>query len=45
VLDEGVIVERGGHGELLRRNGHYAALWRAQHNESSAESDSATTVA
>src|SRR4029077_7835862 len=30
VLDRGRIVEQGTHGELLRRGGHYAALWRRQ---------------
>jgi ATP-binding cassette subfamily B multidrug efflux pump len=30
VLDEGRIVEQGSHDELLRRNGHYAKLWRHQ---------------
>jgi len=30
VLDHGRIVERGTHGELLRANGHYAALWQRQ---------------
>jgi ABC-type transport system involved in Fe-S cluster assembly fused permease/ATPase subunit len=30
VLDHGRIVERGRHGELLRRNGAYAAMWARQ---------------
>ncbi|HZP69513.1 MAG TPA: ABC transporter ATP-binding protein [Pseudolabrys sp.] len=30
VLDRGRIVEAGSHAELLRRGGHYAALWRRQ---------------
>jgi ATP-binding cassette, subfamily B, heavy metal transporter len=29
-LDEGRIIERGCHAELLERNGAYAALWRRQ---------------
>jgi ATP-binding cassette subfamily B multidrug efflux pump len=30
VLDRGRIVEQGSHDKLLRRGGHYAALWRRQ---------------
>jgi ATP-binding cassette subfamily B protein len=30
VLDDGRIVERGRHGDLLEREGAYAALWRRQ---------------
>ena len=30
VLDQGTIVERGTHGELLEKNGVYAALWNRQ---------------
>jgi ATP-binding cassette subfamily B protein len=33
VLREGRIVERGGHAELLARDGEYAALWRRQTRE------------
>jgi ATP-binding cassette, subfamily B, heavy metal transporter len=33
VLHQGRIVEQGSHRELLAREGHYAALWRAQQDE------------
>jgi ATP-binding cassette subfamily B protein len=31
VLEGGRVVERGAHPSLLRENGRYSALWRAQH--------------
>ncbi|MEM9210597.1 MAG: ABC transporter ATP-binding protein/permease [Pseudomonadota bacterium] len=33
VLENGVVVERGTHDELLERNGRYAHLWHTQLNE------------
>lgn len=36
LLDEGRIAERGSHLSLLAANGHYAALWRAQHPSTAA---------
>jgi ATP-binding cassette subfamily B protein len=34
VLDDGIVVERGTHGELLARNGHYAGMWALQAEQS-----------
>lgn len=30
VMDEGRIIESGNHGELIKKNGSYASLWREQ---------------
>jgi ATP-binding cassette subfamily B protein len=36
VLQHGRITERGTHSSLLRRNGHYAAMWRTQQHGTAA---------
>jgi ATP-binding cassette subfamily B protein len=33
VLHDGRVLESGSHGELLARDGHYAALWQAQRKQ------------
>jgi ABC-type bacteriocin/lantibiotic exporter with double-glycine peptidase domain len=43
-LDEGEIVERGSHEELLARNGYYAALTRGQLEPEAAEDYLSTTA-
>jgi ATP-binding cassette, subfamily B, heavy metal transporter len=37
VLDEGIIVERGNHDELLRQGGLYASMWNLQRVAAEAE--------
>jgi ATP-binding cassette subfamily B protein len=44
VLDQGVVVERGDHQQLLARDGAYAALWRRQLQDE-AETASPETLA
>ncbi|MFY2765224.1 ABCB family ABC transporter ATP-binding protein/permease [Arenimonas sp. MALMAid1274] len=36
VLDQGRVLERGSHAQLLARDGHYARMWRLQQQESPA---------
>jgi ATP-binding cassette subfamily B protein len=39
VMDDGRIVEQGGHDDLLAAEGEYAALWRAQADARPATAD------
>jgi ATP-binding cassette subfamily B protein len=42
VMEQGRIVERGTHNELLARNGRYAEMWRLQ--QSGDDDDASTSV-
>jgi ABC-type transport system involved in cytochrome bd biosynthesis fused ATPase/permease subunit len=44
VLDEGQVVEKGTHHELLARNGLYARSWSAQMQASLHEADEAEKI-
>ncbi|MDR2188438.1 MAG: ABC transporter ATP-binding protein/permease [Azonexus sp.] len=39
VMQEGRIIERGAHGELLAADGAYARMWRLQQEEAAASAD------
>jgi ATP-binding cassette subfamily B protein len=41
VLDQGVVVERGTHAQLLRKNGLYADMWARQQSEAEEEAQAA----
>ena len=42
VVEQGVVVERGSHAELVAAEGRYAALWRQQQQQALAEAGVAT---
>ncbi|MBL8453017.1 MAG: metal ABC transporter permease, partial [Zoogloea sp.] len=41
VLDQGRILERGSHADLLARSGAYAQMWKLQQEEREAEEQAA----
>jgi ATP-binding cassette subfamily B protein len=45
VMDAGRIVERGNHGDLLERDGHYAQMWRLQQQARQVEAAAEAAVA
>jgi ABC-type multidrug transport system fused ATPase/permease subunit len=44
VLDQGRVVERGAHEQLITAQGHYTALWHAQHRAGSAMTSAGSTL-
>lgn len=42
VLDDGAIIEKGNHNQLLKQNGIYSQLWKQQHNQT--ETTSSTEI-
>ncbi len=45
VLERGAITERGAHASLLKLNGSYAAMWRAQQDTAAARDARAVSIA
>jgi ABC-type transport system involved in Fe-S cluster assembly fused permease/ATPase subunit len=45
VLDDGIIIERGRHDDLLEQNGAYAELWHRQQAAALREEETATDMA
>ncbi len=45
VMDAGRIIERGTHAELIAADGHYAAMWRLQQSERTAQATADSPVA
>ncbi len=45
VLDQGRVVERGSHAQLLALEGRYARMWRLQHSDSGHTSPTASSSA
>jgi len=44
VMDDGRIVERGGHAQLIARQGMYAAMWQRQQEADARAAALAATV-
>ncbi len=39
VLDQGEIIERGSHADLLQKSGKYAAMWARQQQSGAAQQE------